>query len=183
MDCSPPGSSVHGVSQARVLEWVTISFSRRSSWPRDWTQAHHVISAGKRRRRKEKRHRKMGLEGEPCLRNHQGQEKVLYVFMLCVEHVWIHLAHSAFFSGTLRKMNNQLSGESENISLCWVCFIFEEERESGEGCTLQNKFTVDKAPSAESIMARQRFSYLGPTSMFFCPHYTQPPAGYLSIQH
>jgi len=40
-----------------------------------------------RRRRKEKRHRKMGLEGEPCLRNHQDQEKVLYVFMLCVEHV------------------------------------------------------------------------------------------------
>ena len=28
MDCSPPGSSVHGISQARVLEWVAISFSR-----------------------------------------------------------------------------------------------------------------------------------------------------------
>ena len=27
MDCSPPGSSVHGISQARILEWVTISFS------------------------------------------------------------------------------------------------------------------------------------------------------------
>ena len=37
MDCSPPGSSVHGVSQARRLEWVSISFSRASSWPRDWT--------------------------------------------------------------------------------------------------------------------------------------------------
>ena len=37
MDCSPPGSSVHGISQARMLEWVAISFSRRSSWPRDWT--------------------------------------------------------------------------------------------------------------------------------------------------
>ena len=35
MDCSPPGSSVHGVSQARVLEWVAISFSRGSSQPRD----------------------------------------------------------------------------------------------------------------------------------------------------
>ena len=31
MDCSPPGSSVHGIFQARVLEWVAISFSRRSS--------------------------------------------------------------------------------------------------------------------------------------------------------
>ena len=35
MDCSLPGSSVHGIFQARVLEWVTIAFSRRSSWPRD----------------------------------------------------------------------------------------------------------------------------------------------------
>ena len=37
MDCSPSGSSVHGILQARVLEWVAISFSRGSSWPRDWT--------------------------------------------------------------------------------------------------------------------------------------------------
>ena len=35
MDCSPPGSSVHGVLQARVVQWVAIPFSRRSSWPRD----------------------------------------------------------------------------------------------------------------------------------------------------
>ena len=39
MDCSPPHSSVHGIFQARVLEWVIISFSRRSSWPRDWTRS------------------------------------------------------------------------------------------------------------------------------------------------
>ena len=33
MDCSPPGSSVHGIPQARILEWVAISFSRGSSLP------------------------------------------------------------------------------------------------------------------------------------------------------
>ena len=38
MDCSPPGSSVHGISQARIPEWVPISFSRGSSQPRDQTQ-------------------------------------------------------------------------------------------------------------------------------------------------
>ena len=38
MDCSLPGFSVHEIFQARVLEWVAISFSRGSSWPRDWTQ-------------------------------------------------------------------------------------------------------------------------------------------------
>ena len=37
MDCSPPGSSVHGVSQARILEWVAIPFSTGSSWTRDRT--------------------------------------------------------------------------------------------------------------------------------------------------
>ena len=37
MDCSPPGSSVHGILQARILEWVAISFSRGSSRSRDWT--------------------------------------------------------------------------------------------------------------------------------------------------
>ena len=37
MDCNLPGSSVHGISQARILEWVTILFSRGSSWPRDQT--------------------------------------------------------------------------------------------------------------------------------------------------
>ena len=38
MDCSLLGFSVHGIFQARVLEWVAISFSRGSSWPRDRTQ-------------------------------------------------------------------------------------------------------------------------------------------------
>ena len=38
MDCSPPGSSVHEIFQARILEWVAISFSRGSSGPRNWTR-------------------------------------------------------------------------------------------------------------------------------------------------
>ena len=37
MDHSPRGSPVHGILQARKLEWVAIPFSRGSSWPRDWT--------------------------------------------------------------------------------------------------------------------------------------------------
>ena len=46
MDCSLPGSSVHGILQARVLEWVAISFSRGSSQPRDRTQVSRT--AGRR---------------------------------------------------------------------------------------------------------------------------------------
>ena len=37
LDYIPPDSSAHGISQARILEWVAISFSRGSYWTRDWT--------------------------------------------------------------------------------------------------------------------------------------------------
>ena len=46
MDCSPPGSSIHVIFQARVLEWVAISFCRGSSQPKDRTQVSHI--AGRR---------------------------------------------------------------------------------------------------------------------------------------
>ena len=39
IDCSPPGSTVHGILQARILEWVVMPFSRGSSQPRDRTPA------------------------------------------------------------------------------------------------------------------------------------------------
>ena len=42
VDCSPPGSSVHGTLQTRILEWVAISLFRGSSLPRDWTQVSRI---------------------------------------------------------------------------------------------------------------------------------------------
>ena len=42
MDYSLPGSSVHGILQARILEWVAVTFSRGSSQPRDQTQVSHI---------------------------------------------------------------------------------------------------------------------------------------------
>jgi len=42
MDCDPPGSSVHRISQARILEWVAVSFSRGSSQSRDWTHVSYI---------------------------------------------------------------------------------------------------------------------------------------------
>ena len=44
MDCSPPGSSVHGILQARMLEWVATSFSSGSSWPKYWTWISYIAS-------------------------------------------------------------------------------------------------------------------------------------------
>ena len=42
LDCSPPGSSVHGILQARILEWVAMPSSRGSSQLRDQTQVSHI---------------------------------------------------------------------------------------------------------------------------------------------
>ena len=47
MCCSLPGSSVHGIPKARILERVAISFSRGSSWPRDWTHISWVSCIGR----------------------------------------------------------------------------------------------------------------------------------------
>ena len=48
MGCSPPGSSVHGISQARILEWVAMSSSKGSSWPRDRNCILCVFCIGRR---------------------------------------------------------------------------------------------------------------------------------------
>ena len=46
-DCSPPGSSVHGILQARILEWVAMPSSRGSFWHRDWTCVSYVTCIGR----------------------------------------------------------------------------------------------------------------------------------------
>ena len=47
MNCSLSGSSVHGILQARILEWVAMLFSRGSSQPRDWTCVSYVSCTGR----------------------------------------------------------------------------------------------------------------------------------------
>jgi len=47
MDCSPPGSLVHGIFQARILEWLAISFSNGSSQPRDQTCISCIFCIGR----------------------------------------------------------------------------------------------------------------------------------------
>ena len=46
-DCSPPGSSVHGILQARTLEWVAMSSSKGSPQPRDWTPVSYIPCIGR----------------------------------------------------------------------------------------------------------------------------------------
>ena len=47
MNCSPPGSSVHGILQARILEWAAMPSSRGYSWPRGWTCVSKVSCIGR----------------------------------------------------------------------------------------------------------------------------------------
>ena len=62
MVCSPPISSIHGIFEARILEWVAVSFSRRSSSPRDQTQSPEAFALAARFFTTE-------LPGQPCVTN------------------------------------------------------------------------------------------------------------------
>ena len=64
MECSPAGSSVYGISQARILEWVAISFSRGSCWPRDGTQVSWQLPA---------------LQVDSLPLSHQGSRDTVYM--------------------------------------------------------------------------------------------------------
>ena len=68
MDCSPPGSSLHGISQARLLEWVAISFCRGSSRPRDQPMS-------------------SALAGGYLPLSHLGSPEAGYLMLLLGEHI------------------------------------------------------------------------------------------------
>ena len=76
MDYSPPGSSVHGILQARILEWVAISFSRGSSQPRDWTWISRIAG-------------KLLLTEPLCLHSHHPNLFLLHAFC----SLWLPAPH------------------------------------------------------------------------------------------
>ena len=82
MNCGLPGSSVHGTPQERVLEWITLSSSRGSSWPRDWTPSflnckHFLV-----------------LQVDSLLLSHQGSPHQSLCVCVCVHShtcVYVHM--------------------------------------------------------------------------------------------
>ena len=77
MDCSPPGSSIHGIFQARIPEWIALPSSRGSSLPRDRTLVSYVSCIGRQVLKLWKILREMGIpDQQTCLlRNlYAGQE-------------------------------------------------------------------------------------------------------------
>ena len=88
MDCRPPGSSVPGISQARILEWVAISFSRGSSWPRDWIQVSHI--AGRRFN--------LWATGESSLGGWGQRTVQIIIYQSTKSHLWLLCLQSVQFS-------------------------------------------------------------------------------------
>ena len=70
VDCSPPGSSVHGILQARRLEWVVTPSSRGSSRPRDWIHISYIFCTGRW-----EEPRSLSLQGDPLPAEPQGNSK------------------------------------------------------------------------------------------------------------
>ena len=86
-DCSPPGSSVHGISQARVLEWVAISFTR-SFQPRDQT---HVSGLADRLFTSEPLGKSPVEGGE----RPKGREKNIF---FCLNFSYLAIKHGFYFT-------------------------------------------------------------------------------------
>ena len=119
MDRSLPGSSVHGILHARILEWVSISFSGEAYWPRDRTQVSHTIG------------RRFPSEspGKPCfLQKHTIIKKIIITKIKLFSCVWLfatpwtteHQASLSFTSSwsLLKLMSIELVMLSNHLVLC-----------------------------------------------------------------
>ena len=122
VDCSPPGSSVHGILQARILEWVTMPSSGRSSWPGDWIRVscflHWQVSSLPLTPLGWPRLQSTGSQG---VGHSVGTEQQLQLFCIAVK-VCFNTTHwsSAFLS--LDSFNNLLPCCSSNFSSWYFLF-------------------------------------------------------------
>ena len=109
MDCNPPGCSVCRILQARILEWVTISFPRGSSWPRDRTQVSCIA-------------------GRLYCLSHQGKERSLQSKCQQASVCWGPWVRGVFRLDLVIKMwpkvdaePSQLSGDGSHVRVVWEC--------------------------------------------------------------
>ena len=126
-DCSPPGSSVHGVLQARTLEWAAIPFSRGSSRPRDWTWVSWTASGACA----------VWVAREAPLISNKAENPFTHSIDLCISFIWklpvlvlglnffwvlhlfLWLVHAVNFSTT-----RHWSYVLKNISFSVICTLY-----------------------------------------------------------
>ena len=124
-DCSPPGSSVHGISQARILKQVATSYSRGSSWPKDGTHISCVSCIG----REILQHCTMW---EAQLGLNQDQTKIrIFLWLLSLNSVLLSITPTSLLvtshlhaSDLLRKPSRQ-SWRMAPILDMLVCFLIK----------------------------------------------------------
>ena len=115
MNYCPPGSSVHGISQARILEWVAISYSRRSFWPRDRTQDSCISCTGTR----------ILYHYHHLGSDHEREPPIQYLcqqpFFFTLWRLWPYTPSSQVHS----KLNNLFLHEKNKIlNTTHFCFLF-----------------------------------------------------------
>ena len=112
MGCSRPGSSVHGIFQTRILEWIAISFSRGTSQPRDWTHSSWI--------------------GRSFTLNHQGREftpRIIFPVSPCgscwIFVEWDHLPPTASKDQVRADPFWNLT-DTQELGSYWICFPIQE---------------------------------------------------------
>ena len=113
MDCSPPGSSVHEISQARILGWVAISLSRGSSQPRDRTQVSYT--AGRFFTDWATREAQQSKDTSNYGRGHR-HDTTLLTFLWKLKYLRSHEQKCIFFYCALKSI---LVGTTEQPFYCW----------------------------------------------------------------
>ena len=104
MDCSLPGSSVHGILQARILEWIAMLSARGPSWPRDWTPvsctAGRFFTTEPQGKPSKDCNRHLGLHSWKCLFGYPEHPFPVDDMMLEFLHLWKkNLVETAWLQG------------------------------------------------------------------------------------
>ena len=122
-DCNPPGSSVHGISQVRILDWDAISFSRGSLWPKDQTCISCVF----------------GIDGWILYRWATGENPFVEV-----EVVYICVSKARMIAGGVKVVHPQFYSESSQVikENRQVGYFYLKERISQKVCCLLNTIAV-----------------------------------------
>ena len=110
MDCSLPGSSVHGIFQAIVLKWIAISFSRGSSQARDQTWVSRIVDR----------------PSEPPTFNVYSISNINFCFSVC-----LRLDNPVYFWGTSGKAQKQIKTWCDLVLDFFLKFVFKRRRHWG----------------------------------------------------
>ena len=140
MDCSLPGSSVHAISQARVLEWVAVSFSRGSSQARDWTCVSWFLTT-----------EPLGKPGCLVVWINSVPTEMKIEHLVNYQHSFLFFYFMCFFYSLCSASRKDTD---KTYQLCWVCLISVQFSHSVESNSLRPHGLQDPRPPLPSATPR-----------------------------